>query len=186
MLHISHWGNLCLSLQAEISAIFKLIHGKSCSWVVVNDLLMIPNNHNAHWEQYLVQVWLGLPNAGATMRILIVESNAALGSIWLRHMRRQGHDVTLAEDQQMAEAALSVGGFDVIVLDVVLARGSSFAVADLASQLQPDIKIVFVTSTSFFSDGSIFSLTANARAFLQSDTPPEDLTAVVEHFGKAS
>ena len=120
------------------------------------------------------------------MKILIVESDANLGELWQNHMARQGHDVNLARDQQAAEAALNAGDFDIIVLDVMLARGSAFAVADLASFRQPDIQIIFVTSTSFFSDGSIFNLNANARAFLQSDIPPEDLTAVIEHYGQAS
>jgi DNA-binding response OmpR family regulator len=120
------------------------------------------------------------------MKILIVESNSDLGRLWQTHMTRQGHVVYLAEDQDMAAAALDAGPYDIIILDVMLARGSAFAVADLASYRQPEVQIIFVTSSSFFSDGSIFSLTANACAFLQSDTPPEDLVAVAEHFGRAA
>lgn len=120
------------------------------------------------------------------MKVLIVESDRALGSLWQNHMLRQGMAVRLAHDQSEAAMALNTGSFDIIVLDVVLTEGSAFAVADLASYRHPDIQIIFVTSTSFFSDGSIFSLNANARAFLQTDTPPEDLTAMIEHFGRAS
>lgn len=120
------------------------------------------------------------------MKILIVESDTALSNVWHDHMGRQGHEVWLAEDQFSASALLKQLEFDIIVLDVVLARGSAFAVADLAALRQPDIQIVFVTSTSFFSDGSIFNFNANARAFLQTDTPPEDLTAMLEHFGGTS
>ncbi|WP_371225529.1 response regulator [Roseovarius sp. 2305UL8-3] len=120
------------------------------------------------------------------MRILIVESDPGLGCIWKNHMVRQGHDVTLAEDQHEASTALETEKYDVVLLDVVLARGSALAVGDLAAERHPDIQIIFVTSTSFFSDGSIFNLNPNACAFLQSDTPPEDLTAVIEHYGKAS
>ena len=118
------------------------------------------------------------------MRILIVESDSGLGGLWQAHMARQGHDVCLTEDQQSAADALDRGAFDIIILDIILAQGSAFAVADLAAYRQPDIKIIFVTSTSFFADGSIFNLNANACAFLQSDIPPEDLTAVAEHFGR--
>lgn len=120
------------------------------------------------------------------MKILIVESDADLGRLWQAHMTRHGHVVHLAEDQSRAVAALDTVPYDIIILDVVLARGSSFAVADLASYRQPEVQIIFVTSSSFFSDGSIFSLTANACAFLQTDTPPEDLMAVAEHFGRAA
>lgn len=119
------------------------------------------------------------------MKVLIVESNPDLGSLWQNHMRRQGLDVRLGQTQPEAVMALSADRFDVIVLNIVLREGSALAVADLASYRQPDIQIIFVTGTSFFSDGSIFNLCANARAFVPTDTRPEDLTAMVEHFGRA-
>lgn len=116
------------------------------------------------------------------MKILIVESDAKLGGVWQAHMVRQGHAADLAQDQHDAACALERDMFDIIILDVVLARGSAFAVADLAVLRNPEVRIIFVTSTSFFSDGSIFALNANACAFVQTDTPPEDLTAMAEHF----
>lgn len=117
------------------------------------------------------------------MKVLIVESEPELGSLWQNHMRRQGMDVRLVVDQAEAALALHAQAFDIIVLDLVLARGSAFAIADLASYRHPETRIIFVTNTSFFSDGSIFNLSANACAFLQSDMPPEDLTAMVQHYG---
>lgn len=75
--------------------------------------------------------------------------------------------------------------FDVIILDLVLATGSALAVADVAQFRQPDTSVIFVTDTSFFSDGSIFSIMPNARAFLPTRTPPDDLAAVVEYYGAA-
>jgi len=65
----------------------------------------------------------------------------------------------------------------------VLENGSALAVADYANYRQPDARVIFVTNTSFFSDGSIFAHSANARAFVPSGTPPEDLAAMVEHYG---
>ena len=120
------------------------------------------------------------------MKVLIVEGNAELGKLWSDHLTRQDHEVRLVHSQERAAMALNAGRFDVIILNVILENGSAFAVADLASYRQPEVQIIFVTSSSFFSDGSIFSLTPNARAFLQSDTPPEDLIAMVEHFGRQS
>ncbi len=117
------------------------------------------------------------------MKVLIVESSPELGGLWQNHMRRQGVDVRLVTDQAEAALALHAQAFDIIVLDLVLARGSAFAIADLASYRHPETRIIFVTNTTYFSDGSIFSLSANACAFLQSDMPPEDLTAMVQHYG---
>lgn len=120
------------------------------------------------------------------VRVLIVESDEALGNVWRRHLERQGMRVQLTQDQESALDALKASRFDIIILNLVLKRSSSFAIADKASEIDPDVPILFVTSTSFFSDGSVFGLCANARAFLNADTPPEDLTAMVEHYARSA
>lgn len=118
------------------------------------------------------------------MKVLIVESSPELGRVWQRHLERQGMSVRLEYGQSGAAAALSAQCFAVIILNLVLTEGSALAVADLASYRHPQTQVIFVTNTSFFSDGSVFALSANARAFVQSDTPPEDLAAMVEHYGR--
>ncbi|UWQ91026.1 response regulator [Aliisedimentitalea scapharcae] len=116
------------------------------------------------------------------MNVLIVESNPDLGLLWKRHLERQGARVTLVETQECAIHALYGADFNIIVLDLVLEHGSALAVADFASYRRPDARVIFVTNTSFFSDGSIFSHSPNACAYVQSGTPPEDLAAMVEHY----
>ncbi|MCV2866843.1 response regulator transcription factor [Albidovulum sediminicola] len=117
------------------------------------------------------------------MRVLIVESNASLRWLWKRHLQRRGFAVELAGSQEEAAGAISDREHDVIVLDAVLEDGSALAVADYASYRRPDARVIFVTSSSFFSDGSIFALAANACAVLPCGTSPDDLASVVEHYG---
>ncbi|MCB1362794.1 MAG: response regulator [Rhodobacteraceae bacterium] len=116
------------------------------------------------------------------MKVLIVESKPELGELWMRHLERQGATVTLVRTQSAAILALYGDAFDVIVLDLVLDGGSALAVADFASYRRPETRVIFVTNTSFFSDGSIFAHSSNACAYVQSATPPEDLAAMVEHY----
>lgn len=117
------------------------------------------------------------------MNCLIVESNPALGQLWQRHLERLEVNVTVASTGERALSLIQAYPFDVIVLDLVLSEGSALAVADLAQFRQPDANVVFVTDTTFFSDGSIFQHSANARAFIESATPPDDLAAIVHHYG---
>jgi len=119
------------------------------------------------------------------MRVLIVEGNAELGAIWAKSIERLGVAVTLAGSQAQAIDILCEQDISVIILDLVLQEGSAFAVADFASYRNPDSKVIFVTNTTFFSDGSIFRHIPNACAFVQSHTPPDDLAAMVEHYGVA-
>ncbi|MEC7256476.1 MAG: response regulator [Pseudomonadota bacterium] len=116
------------------------------------------------------------------MNVLIVESQPELGALWKRHLERHGGQVTLVQGQTGAIDALQEATFEVMVLDLVLQDGSAFAVSDFASFWQPEVRVIFVTNTSFFSDGSIFAHSRNACAYLQSSTPASDLAAMVEHY----
>ena len=116
------------------------------------------------------------------MIVLIVESQVELATLWGRHLERQGIDVHHVRNQDEAVAFLAQTAPDVILLDLVLDEGSALAVADFASYRYPEARVIFVTDTSFFSDGSIFAHSSNACAFLPSSTPPDDLAAMVEHY----
>ena len=118
------------------------------------------------------------------MKVLIVESDPDLGRLWQRHLMRHGMDVRVETGQARAVLVLQVWPVDVIVLNLVLAEGSALAVADYACYRHPEAHVIFVNNTSFFSDGSIFKLCANARAYVQSSTPPEDLAAMVAYYGR--
>lgn len=120
------------------------------------------------------------------MRVLIVQSKKHLGELWKRHLERLDAHVTHVQTGEEAVHAIQTSSFDVIVLDLVLSEGSALTVADFAEFRQPQANVVFVTDTTFFSDGSIFNHSANARAFIESKTPPRDLAAIVHHYGEPS
>lgn len=120
----------------------------------------------------------------AGMNVLIVESRKELAELWRKHLMRMGATVWLAHDQDVATRLLCETDFNIIVLDLVLGEGSALAVADFADYRQPDCRVIVVTNTSFFSDGSIFRHFGNACAYLPSATPPSDLVAMVEHYGQ--
>ncbi len=115
------------------------------------------------------------------MQVLIVESDAGLVDLWTRHLERLGAVVHRADTQGSAVDRLQHHDIAVIVLSLDIAEGSAFAVADFASYRRPEARVVFVTRSSFFSDGSIFQLIPNTAAFIPSDTRPADLAAIVEH-----
>jgi len=123
---------------------------------------------------------------GEQMRALIVESNLELARIWTGHLERMNINVTCAETGHRALNLVQNRHYDVIVIDLDLKKGSALVVADLAQFHQPDANVVFVTDTSFFSDGSIFRHSANVRAFVETRTPPCDLAAIVHHYGTSS
>lgn len=118
------------------------------------------------------------------MLVLIVESDPDLGRVWADHVSRIGGDVTLAASQDEAASAVLEQNFQVVVLDLDLEAGSALAVADLVSYRRPESKILLVTKSSFFSDGSIFQHVPNACGFMGANSRPDDLAALVEHHGQ--
>lgn len=116
------------------------------------------------------------------MKVMIVQSQRKLGVIWSRHLERMGAIVKLVSDQDAAIDALCSEDFDVIIVDVVLHNGSALAVSDFASYRRPETRVIFVSNSSFFSDGSIFAHSDNACAFVPMQTRPEDLAAMVEYY----
>ncbi|ANT60422.1 MULTISPECIES: response regulator transcription factor [Roseobacteraceae] len=117
------------------------------------------------------------------MKVLIVQHDQTLARLWGRHLKSRGAEVRVASGQEAATRVMLEEQIDVIVLDLMLAEGSALAVADFASYRQPHCRVVFVTDTAVFSDGSIFRHCGNACAYLPSATAPADLVAMVEHYG---
>ena len=118
------------------------------------------------------------------VRTLIVQSNTALGAVWANHFERAGMAVIAVATGADALDFIGRLHFDVIVVDLVLEEGSALTIADFAQFSQPAANLIFVTDTTFFSDGSIFSHAANARAMLEKTTPPCDLAEIVQHYAK--
>lgn len=152
--------------------------------VAVNHLLVISLQSGLHGTYCAGAIGVG-PVPEVNLRVLIVESRPELARVWAFHLCRQGEDVHVAHSETEAVEWLRFQQVDVIVLDLVIENGSAFAVADFASYSQPTARVIFVTDTTFFSDGSIFQHIPNACAFLPSATAPEDLVAVVDHYGVA-
>ncbi len=114
------------------------------------------------------------------MRIMIMQSNGALANLWSDHLHRVGLEAECVAESHEALATLSTEDFPVIVLDV--GQSGVMAVADYCSYRWPNSRVVFVTSSSFFSDGSIFSHFTNACAFVPQTTHPDDLAHMITYY----
>lgn len=117
------------------------------------------------------------------MDVLVVEANEAIGRLWCDHLERQGASTVLVHTEEAAVNALRFRSFDVLVINLMTPNCSVLSISDLATYRSPEIAIIVVTSNSFFSDGSIFDVIPNTRGFLNSPVAPDDLAALVEHYG---
>ena len=124
--------------------------------------------------------------SGDVMDVLVVEPNDSIGRIWCNHLERQGAATVLAKSEEAAINALRFQNFDVLVINLLTPNCSVISISDFATYRSPDIAIIVVSSNSFFSDGSIFDIIPNTRGFLHSPVAPNDLAAMVEHYGQTA
>lgn len=120
------------------------------------------------------------------MQVLIVKDDRNIANVWAGFLTRQNLAVTIAATGAEAYRHLRARAFDALVLDMELAEGEAVAVADFASYRNPDIPIIAVTARTFFSDGLIFQIIPNARGLLEAPLRPDDMAALVEHYGGRS
>ena len=120
------------------------------------------------------------------MQVLIVESCANLASLWKNHLESRGATVRIAPTAERAITMIATHPFDAVIVDLVLTDGSAISVADFAMYRRPEAKVIVLSDKHFFSDGSIFALTQNIRAYLSTSVPPEDLGAIVAYHCNAA
>jgi DNA-binding NtrC family response regulator len=115
------------------------------------------------------------------INVLIVEADPGLGGRWAVAIQGPEVAVSHVRTQGDAIARLQHGQIDVIVLNLVLPGESALAVADFAHYRQPNARVIFMTASDVFADGSIFQMSGNASAFLQADMAADDLAAIVQY-----
>lgn len=115
------------------------------------------------------------------MRVLIAQQNSELGQLWAGFLEREDIQTTLVTSQSEALAQLRAQEFDALVLEMVLPDGGAIAIADFAAYRMPDVPVITVNSSSFFSDGSIFQLLPNVHSVMQAPVEGDDLAAMVSH-----
>ncbi|WP_102222831.1 response regulator [Acidimangrovimonas sediminis] len=120
------------------------------------------------------------------MPVLIVECDAERSRLWQQAISSLGLNVTVVGTQEDAIRMLQTHDYKLMVMNLDLQGASALAIADYASYRHPELRIIFLSASGVFSDGSIFQHAANACAYLPASTPPSDLAAMVEHYRSAA
>lgn len=78
-------------------------------------------------------------------RILLAEDDGDMRRFLAKALERAGYDVTSFEDGLMAYERLREEPFDLLLTDIVMPEMDGIELARRASELDPDIKIMFIT-----------------------------------------
>lgn len=89
--------------------------------------------------------------ADKTVRILLVEDNNAIRDLYKQLLLKQGYDVDVAENGNIALEKAKIGGFDLILLDLMMPGISGVDVLKILQTNPPQTKnhrIVVLTNLS--------------------------------------
>lgn len=85
-------------------------------------------------------------------RLLVVEDDANLGVLLSEYLRAKGYDVDLRTDGVQGRAAYDAGGYDLLILDVMMPFKDGFTLAKEIRQKDLATPIIFLTAKSMRQD----------------------------------
>ena len=117
----------------------------------------------------------------ATFRILLTEDNATNRLVTSRMLERHGHSVVAVSDGQQAVAAASEGGFDLVIMDLMMpvmdGLAATRAIRALPSPLGA-VPVIGLTAAATAGDEAA-CLEAGMNAFAAKPISAPDLAAIV-------
>ena len=78
-------------------------------------------------------------------KILLAEDEDSVRSFLSRALQRAGYEVVSCPDGDTAILQLDNGPYDLLLTDIVMPGADGIEVAKRAAQLQPELKIMFIT-----------------------------------------
>ena len=111
-------------------------------------------------------------------KILVVDDDLYLRELYQEVLRSEGYEVEAAEDGEMGLAKLHIGGFDLVVLDVMLPKLDGAGILEALSKdppVLPNGPIILLTNLA--NDPLIDSAKEKGVAdyLIKADITPQDL-----------
>jgi len=84
-------------------------------------------------------------SAVSLQRILLAEDDESMRGFLARALERAGYDVIACDDGASAFARLKEEPFTLLLTDIVMPRMDGIELARRATELDPDLKVMFIT-----------------------------------------
>lgn len=113
-------------------------------------------------------------------RVLVAEDEKDIQFLYTAWLRREGYDVTTADNGLEAISAFEADRFDIVVLDVMMPEVDGLAVCRHIRALEPDVPILMVSALAR-PDDIERGLEAGASLYVDKPvTPKEVLLRITE------
>ena len=118
------------------------------------------------------------PDEGGRGKLLVVDDNALNRDLLARHLQREGHTVSLAEDGRRALAMIGAEPFDLVLLDLIMPEMNGYEVLQRlkGDAAHRDIPVIMISALDEF-DSVVRCLEAGAEDYLPKPFNPVLLRA---------
>ena len=116
-----------------------------------------------------IQRWVGSPDIMA--KILLAEDDDSLRGFLVNALKRAGHVVKDFDEGRSALKALEREVFDLLLTDIVMPGLDGIELARRGSELDPAMKIVFITG---FAGGTLTSIELQLTGYVRSNIRVEN------------
>jgi DNA-binding NtrC family response regulator len=116
-------------------------------------------------------------------RILVVDDEANLRKVLAAMLRKDGYEVTVAEDGEQAMAELEKNGADVIVTDLVMPKVGGMDILTRVKADRPDVPVIIITAHGTV-DSAVEAIKAGAFDYITKPFEHAEIRAVVAKAAK--
>ena len=115
------------------------------------------------------------------MRILLLEDDDPLRSVWREGLVANGHDVFDVATTSEAMALLLSEKFDLAVLDLMVGEANSLALTHYIAYAFPKMRVMVVTGSGLFPRGGVTEIAPGVDWLLRKPISVSDFLAMVDH-----
>ena len=118
------------------------------------------------------------PDERGRGKLLVVDDNALNRDLLARHLQREGHSVSLAEDGRLALAMIQAEPFDLVLLDLIMPEMNGYEVLQhlKGDAARRDIPVIIISALDEL-DSVVRCLEAGAEDYLSKPFNPVVLRA---------
>jgi nitrogen regulation protein NR(I) len=117
-------------------------------------------------------------------KILVIDDEANLRKVLAAMLRRDGFDVTVAENGEQGLAEFNKNGADVVVTDLVMPKAGGMEVLRSVNAANPDVPVIIITAHGTV-DSAVEAIKAGAFDYVTKPFEQAELSAVIAKATKA-
>ncbi|HLM45155.1 MAG TPA: sigma-54 dependent transcriptional regulator [Myxococcaceae bacterium] len=117
-------------------------------------------------------------------KVLVIDDEANLRKVLAAMLRRDGFDVTVAENGEQGLAEFHKNGADIVVTDLVMPKAGGMEVLRAVNAANPDVPVIIITAHGTV-DSAVEAIKAGAFDYITKPYEQAELSAVIAKAAKA-